>query len=47
MPLTYWSKLDELNALFNSGAYADQALLLAGSDGHTGWANRALLRQAG
>ena len=47
MPLTYWSKLDELNARFNSGAYADQALLLAGSDGHTGWANRALLRRAG
>jgi predicted amidohydrolase YtcJ len=47
MPLTYWSKLDELNARFNSGAYADQALLLAGSDGHTGWGNRALLRRAG
>ena len=47
MPLTYWSKLDELNARFNSGAYTNQALLLAGSDGHTGWANRALLRRAG
>jgi predicted amidohydrolase YtcJ len=47
MPLTYWSKLDELNARFNSGAFGDQALLLAGSDGHTGWANRPLLRRAG
>lgn len=47
MPLPYWSKLDELNARFNSGAYADQPVFLAGSDGHTGWGNRALLRRAG
>jgi predicted amidohydrolase YtcJ len=47
MPLTYWSKLDELNARFNSGPYADQAVFLKGSDGHTGWANRVLLRRAG
>ena len=47
LPLTYWSKLDELNAHFNSGSFLDQPLLLAGSDGHTGWANRALLRRAG
>jgi predicted amidohydrolase YtcJ len=47
MPLTYWSKLDELNARFSRGAYSDQPLLLAGSDGHTGWGNRALLRRAG
>ena len=36
-----------MNARFNSGAYADQAVFLEGSDGHTGWANRALLRRAG
>jgi len=47
MPLAYWSKTDELNARFNNGAYADQPVFLAGSDGHTGWANRALLRRAG
>ena len=47
MPLSYWSKLDELNARFNSGAFADQAVFLKGSDGHTGWANRVLLRRAG
>ncbi len=47
MPLTYWSKLDELNARFNRGPYADQAVFLKGSDGHTGWANRVLLRRAG
>ncbi len=47
MPITSWSKIDELNARFNSGAYADQAVFLEGSDGHTGWSNRALLRRAG
>ncbi len=47
MPLTYWSKTDELNARFSSGVYADVSVFLAGSDGHTGWANRALLRRAG
>src|SRR5208282_1997245 len=47
MPLVYWSKTDELNARFSSGAYADVPVFLAGSDGHTSWANRALLRRAG
>jgi len=47
MPLVYWSKTDELNARFSSGAYADVPVFLRGSDGHTGWANRALLRRAG
>jgi predicted amidohydrolase YtcJ len=47
MPLALWSKTDELNAKFSSGIYADQAVFLAGSDGHTGWANRNLLRRAG
>ena len=47
MPLTYWSKTDELNARFSSGVYADVPVFLRGSDGHTGWANRDLLRRAG
>jgi predicted amidohydrolase YtcJ len=47
MPLPYWSKLDELNARFNNQAYANQPVFLAGSDGHTGWGNRVLLRRAG
>jgi predicted amidohydrolase YtcJ len=46
MPLTLWSKLDQLNAHFNSGPYANQAVFLKGSDGHTGWANRVLLQRA-
>jgi predicted amidohydrolase YtcJ len=47
MPLAYWSRTNDLNARFNSGDYADLPVFLAGSDGHTGWANRALLRRAG
>jgi predicted amidohydrolase YtcJ len=46
MPLVYWSNTNDLNARFNSGGYADLPVFLAGSDGHTGWANRALLRRA-
>jgi predicted amidohydrolase YtcJ len=43
----HWSNTAELNARFSRGAYASQPLLLAGSDGHTGWANRILLQRAG
>jgi predicted amidohydrolase YtcJ len=47
MPLAFWSKTDELNARFSSGAYAEIPLYLSGSDYHTGWANRALLQRVG
>ena len=47
LPLEFWSHTDELNAKFNTGAYANQPVLLSGMDGHTGWANRALLKRAG
>ncbi len=47
MPLIYWSKTDDLNARLSSGAYADVPVFLGGMDGHTGWANRTLLRRAG
>jgi len=47
MPLTLWSKTDQLNAKFSAGIYAEVPVFLAGSDGHTGWANRNLLRKAG
>src|ERR1039458_6298026 len=39
MPLVYWSKTDELNARFSSGAYADVPVFLSGMDGHTGDSN--------
>jgi predicted amidohydrolase YtcJ len=47
MPLAFWSHLDVLNAEFSMGAYEKQYILLRGMDGHTSWANRALLRRAG
>jgi len=47
MPLEFWSHPDVLNAQFSSGAYEKQSVLLRGMDGHTAWANRALLQRAG
>ena len=47
LSLGFWSKPEELNARFSTGEYSDLPLLLEGSDGHTGWANKALLREAG
>jgi predicted amidohydrolase YtcJ len=46
MPLEFWSHLDVLNADFSTGAYEKQSVLLRGMDGHTAWANRALLERA-
>jgi predicted amidohydrolase YtcJ len=47
IPLRFWSKNAQLNAVFNAGPYAGQAVFLEGMDGHTGWSNRVLLRRAG
>lgn len=47
MPLEFWSHTDQLNAMFGGGAYENQAVLLRGMDGHTAWANHALLKRAG
>jgi predicted amidohydrolase YtcJ len=47
MPLEFWSHLDVLNADFSTGVYEKQSVLLRGMDGHTAWANRALLKRAG
>jgi predicted amidohydrolase YtcJ len=47
LPLAFWSHTDVLNRDFSTGAYQNQPILLRGMDGHTAWANRALLRQAG
>jgi predicted amidohydrolase YtcJ len=47
IPLPVWSKTDELNAQFSSGMYQNQPVFLQGTDGHTGWANRALRLRAG
>jgi hypothetical protein len=47
VPLAFWSKNTELNQRFNSGPYTDQPVLLEGMDGHTAWANQAMLKRAG
>lgn len=47
IPLAFWSKNSELNAAFSTGVYADEPVLLQGMDGHTAWANKALLKRAG
>ena len=47
LPLEFWSHPDVLNADFSTAAYATQSILLRGMDGHTAWANRALLQRAG
>jgi predicted amidohydrolase YtcJ len=47
LPLEFWSHTDVLNAQFSAGAYEKQSVLLRGMDGHTAWANRALLQRAG
>jgi predicted amidohydrolase YtcJ len=47
LPLEFWSHTDDLNAKFSTGAYEKEAVFLRGMDGHTGWANHALLERAG
>ena len=47
MPLEFWSHTEKLNEMFSAGPYQNQPVLLRGMDGHTAWANRALLKQAG
>jgi predicted amidohydrolase YtcJ len=41
----YWEKSRELGQVFNQGRWADQPLVLSGIDGHTGWANKAMLKR--
>ncbi|MBB2495126.1 amidohydrolase [Aquipseudomonas ullengensis] len=41
----YWEKSRELGQLFNQGRWAAQPLVLNGIDGHTGWANNAMLKR--
>ena len=47
LPIEFWSHCDVLNERFSSGPYEKQPVLLWGLDGHTAWANRALLQRAG
>lgn len=45
--ISTWSYIDQLNNIFNAGMYLQMPVLLDGSDGHTAWANNALLKKAG
>ena len=45
--ITTWSELDKISSKFNTGAFKDIPLVLSGSDGHTSWANRAMMERAG
>ncbi len=47
LPLKFWSHPDTLNQDFSSGPYERQCLIFRGMDGHTAWANRAMLERAG
>ena len=42
----YWEQARALGKIFNQGRWADQPLVLSGIDGHTGWANNAMLKRA-
>lgn len=41
----YWEQSRELGQVFNQGRWVDQPLVLNGIDGHTGWANNAMLKR--
>lgn len=43
----YWSHAAEIDAALSGGAFAQQPIVLYGSDGHTAWANRPARSRAG
>ncbi|MCY1516554.1 N-substituted formamide deformylase [compost metagenome] len=43
----YWSQSRQLAERFNTGRWVDRPLVLDGIDGHTGWANAAMLKRVG
>jgi predicted amidohydrolase YtcJ len=43
----YWAHAAEIDAALSKGAFADQPIVLYGSDGHTVWANEAARTRAG
>src|SRR5260370_12725469 len=46
LPLEFWSHTDQLNSNFSAGAYANVPVVLFDMDGHTAWANSAMLKRA-
>ena len=43
----FWAHAADIDAALSSGAFADQPVVLYGSDGHTAWANKAARGRAG
>ena len=41
----YWEQSAGLGNIFNRGRWREQPLVLDGIDGHTGWANQAMLKR--
>ncbi|WP_137886576.1 amidohydrolase [Pseudomonas sp. 2FE] len=41
----YWEQSEGLGKIFNRGRWAKQPVVLNGIDGHTGWANNAMLKR--
>jgi predicted amidohydrolase YtcJ len=47
LDLSYWVHAAQIDAALSNGEFAETPIMLAGSDGHTGWANKALRIHAG
>jgi predicted amidohydrolase YtcJ len=47
LDLGYWGHSAEIDRALSSGAFAKEAIVLLGSDGHTAWANRVARARAG
>jgi hypothetical protein len=47
LDIGYWAHSAEIDAALSSGAFAEQPIVLNGSDGHTAWANKAARTRAG
>jgi len=47
LDIGFWAHSADIDAALSSGAFAGQPIVLYGSDGHTGWANKAARDRAG
>ncbi len=45
--ISTWKELDKVTKLFNSGVFKTQPVFLRGSDWHSAWANKVMLKRAG
>lgn len=45
--ISTWSALDSLTTAFNANEFFTQPVVLRGSDGHTAWCNKTMMKRAG